>query len=250
VPRAGVPPGRTGASIEGADIQKSTEKAAFPSELAIPDGRPAGAAGDDAERAGRAAEKRVVLDAIARAFADVPRDEACTLHQALMTGEVLISETALRTLTEEELEATRELDCHRHWRDVPAEDLDRCDDALAFLTLDAWRFYLPAYMVRALDVLELPAWRTSLLGTIVFELELPVDDFGQRCFALERYIQLDERQIAAVAAFLRYVARHATPALNDGEDAAHALARYWGLAPERRPQLPEEPIPSGRVPLH
>jgi hypothetical protein len=205
---------------------------------------------DERQAAARDADKEAVLAAIEDAFAGVPRDEGCTLHQALMTGEILVNEMTLRDLTEEEVEATRQLDVHHDWRDIPAEHLDRCDDALAFLSSDAWRFYLPAYLARALDVLELPLWQTSLLGTVVFELELPTDDFGQRCFALERYVTLNERQAAAVAGFLRYVAKHAPADLADGDDAAKALDRYWGLAPERRPKLPDEPIPAGRVPLH
>jgi hypothetical protein len=214
-------------------------------ETAEPSARPSPQAD-----AARAADKAAVLAAIEQAFAGVPRDDTCTLHQALMTGEILINEMTLRDLTEEELETTRQLDSHEDWRDIPAEHLDGCDDALAFLTSDAWRFYLPAYLARALDVLEMPIWRTSLLGTIVFELELPTDDFGQRCFALERYTTLDDRQADAVAAFLRYVAKHAPGDLADGEDAEAALRRYWGLAPDRRPKLPSEPIPAGRVPLH
>lgn len=198
----------------------------------------------------RAADKRAALAAIEDAFAGVPRDEACTLHQALLTGEILIGETTLRGLTDEEVDAMRQIDTHQHWRDVPADHIDRCDDALAFLSSDAWRFYIPAYMARALDVLDLPAWQTALLGTVVFELELPTDDFSQRCFALERYVHLDDKQAAAVAGFLRYVAKHARRDLADGEDAARALDLYWGLPPDRRPKLPTEPIPAGRVPLH
>lgn len=45
-------------------------------------------------------------------------------------------------------------DTEVNWVDVPASSIDECSAALSYATPASWSFYLPAYMKRALELLD------------------------------------------------------------------------------------------------
>lgn len=90
-----------------------------------------------------------VLALIDLAFAGLQRDEDCTLHQAQ-----LLDQTMSREISEEEWAAAKGLDPQTDWRDVPAASLDECDAVLSHASPQSWLFYIPAYMKRALELLD------------------------------------------------------------------------------------------------
>jgi uncharacterized protein DUF6714 len=169
---------------------------------------------------------------IEQAFVGTKRDEECTLHQAQ-----LADQSMSREITDEEWESARGRDSQLDWRDVPSAYLDECDAALAHLSPQGWHFYLPAYLRRALELLEVDLLSTWLPGSVIFFLNFPPPSKGLDWYRLERFKRLSTDEVRAVVAFLEYVVANPT---NDvpsySEDAARALKRYWSLSPHERPQ--------------
>ena len=175
--------------------------------------------------------REAILSTIADAFRSVDRDDSYTLHEAQLTDQSMRREISAKELAE-----AKRLDSHQDWRDVPASSIDECDAALSHLSPEGWRFYIPAYMTRAVDLLDEPIWKTWLPGAVVFQLTYP-KDVSLQSYTLERFSLLDEAQVAAVAAFLGYVAAHAPAGAVLCEDAQLALKRYWALPRDQRPNL-------------
>jgi hypothetical protein len=168
---------------------------------------------------------------IETAFGDVRRDEDCTLHQAQWRDHYGDDSS----LTDEQLdsiyEQKKQLDPETDWRDIDPDAIDECDAALSHADLQAWRFFIPAYMRRALDLLDTEVW---LPGSVIFHLTASHDG-PLRHRTLERYEQLNEAQQAAVIAFLEYVRDY--PAKNrwHSKSALEALEAYWKLSVDKRP---------------
>jgi hypothetical protein len=106
--------------------------------------------------------------AIEAAFARVECDEECTLHQAQ-----LLDQTMDRKISEEEWREAKDRDEATDWLNVPDADLDECDTALSHSTPQCWRFYLPAYMRRAMRLLGASILETWFPGSVVFHLSYP-----------------------------------------------------------------------------
>jgi hypothetical protein len=164
------------------------------------------------------------------AFAGVARDPEQSLHQSQLTDQGM----SRQILGREWREAGRR-DRERSWTEVPGEALDECDAALSHFTLDSWRFYLPAYLCRALSLFAAPDYETELLDIVVFQLTCRKDaDHGMRSYLLERYQSLTPAQHAAVRHFLEFVVQeslHLVETTNDHyriyDDARTALESYW-----------------------
>ena len=172
-----------------------------------------------------------VLGLIDEAFAGVQRDDDCTLHHAQ-----LLDHTLDREISEDEWRKAKQRDPETDWRDIPASSLDECDAALSHGTPKSWLFHMPAYMKRALELLDTDAW---LPGSVVFHLTHNVQRQGLDWHALERFKQLTPGQEEAVVAFLNYViARSSKGNWNakwNAKSAAEALNSYWTLPPDKRP---------------
>jgi hypothetical protein len=100
---------------------------------------------------------RDIQTLIVEAFVGIRRDDDCTLHQSQFSdtfGDFDISDEEWYRLRD----AERFRDPETDWRDVPAAALDECDAALSHATPQCWCFYLPAYMRRALELLETDLW--------------------------------------------------------------------------------------------
>jgi hypothetical protein len=85
-------------------------------------------------------DRQNVLALLHEAFAEVPRDDDCTLQHAQ-----LLDHTLDREVSEDEWTEAKLRDPETDWRDVPASSLDECDAALSHATPKSWLFYMPAY---------------------------------------------------------------------------------------------------------
>lgn len=172
-------------------------------------------------------EVRDLKRLVEAAFLGVQRDEACTLHQAQLADQSLS-----RAITQEEWDATALLDPETDWRDVPPQALEECDAALSHASPRAWHFYLPAYMMRALDLFDSPTYES--MGSLVFHLTYS-DKNNLGAYCLDRFHQLSQAQAWAVRAFLEFVRDYSVGESSYAEEAKLALRKYWGLEAERRP---------------
>ena len=135
-----------------------------------------------------------------------------------------------REISQEEWDAEKLRDPEIDWREVPGRSIDECGASLSHATPKSWLFYIPAYMRRSLELWEAHARRSHL--TVIFHLTYQREDCGLAAYILERFLQLNPMQEAAVVAFLEY--------FRDGTDewhsqsAAEALRSYWSLPPEKR----------------
>ena len=173
-------------------------------------------------------EAAEVVKAIEVAFVGTTRDEECTLHQAQFTDTYGDFE-----ITEEEWnarwDAEKARDPETDWRDVPASSIDECDAAQSHASPQSWYFYLPAYMRRALELLDTGRW---LPGSVVFHLTYRADSRG---YLLERFTLLNDDQQRAVVAFLEYVRDYSGGRRQHSKSAAEALDSYWALPISEKP---------------
>jgi hypothetical protein len=177
-----------------------------------------------------AVDVEAIISTIVSAFRNVGRDDSCTLHEAQ-----LIDQSMGRAIPATEFADAKRLDPQQDWRDVPASSLDECDAALSHLSPKGWCFYIPAYMIRAVELIDQPIWKTSLPVDVVFHLTYPEEEDGLQAYMLDRFDLLDEVQAAAVTAFLEYLVAHAPADAVIRKGAQVALKRYWGLPRNQRP---------------
>lgn len=159
-------------------------------------------------------EVNAIVEAIVEAFAGVRRG-AITLHEALVIDGYG---------SEAQRRQARQQDTERSWVDVPATHLERGGNAIAHFDPVSWRYYLPAFMVWVLA-----NFRTSSSIAIdfsIYTLDPGQEDSGLRQYHEQRFRLLDEAQSAAVAKFLRHMARDESPV--DVDAARRALDGYWG----------------------
>jgi hypothetical protein len=166
--------------------------------------------------------------AIEAAFARVECDEECTLHQAQ-----LLDQTMDRKISEEEWREAKDRDEATDWLNVPDADLDECDTALSHSTPQCWRFYLPAYMRRAMRLLGASILETWFPGSVVFHLSYPSKSIEGH--VLDRFKLLDGAQQKAVGTFLEYVRDYPAARTSYRREAELALRQYWGLEEQNRP---------------
>lgn len=92
----------------------------------------------------------------------------------------------------------------KHWREVPLETLRRRADAIFFLTPEAYRFYLPAYLLAAVSHYD---QADSIPDSVVFSLTPPSDSRD-----VENYRQtvegLTASQRLAIRRFLEFQKQH------------------------------------------
>ena len=86
---------------------------------------------------------------------------------------------------------------------------------------EEFRYYLPAYMIYALDHVQDSVLESMIPGSVVFGL-MPSKDHPS--YSASQYRLLNSPQRRAVAAFLTYMANNADD--YDRKDAKRALA-FW-----------------------
>jgi hypothetical protein len=170
---------------------------------------------------------------IERAFADVPYpgdDHICK-------G---VTDEARRLGTEEaSIEAVFR---GRHWRDVPLESLSLFSATLSFLTPEAYRFYLPAYMLAVIRLSPEAMRRIprsgDIEGSLLYSLEPASDAPILKDFVHERIDPLTCDQKAAVREFIHWLYRKRLQGGSENFDDLLSVLAYWGY--------PEDlPHPSG-----
>lgn len=181
--------------------------------------------GDGAVKASRSLQDVVTL--IEAAFAGVTRDEDCTLHQAQ-----LADQSMRREISQEEWDAEKLLDPENDWRDVAVKSLDECGAALSHASPQGWLFYIPAYMRRALELRDEDPLECELPNSVIFHLTQNSKDMGLAAYVLERFLQMNLQQEAAVVAFLEYFRDRADEW--HSRCASEALRSYWSLPREKR----------------
>src|ERR1700722_2064913 len=172
------------------------------------------------------------------AFMGVERDDACTLHQA-----ELIDHTPEREISDAEWSHAKERDQGTDWRQQPSAALDECGAAMSHATPQSWRFYLPAYMRRALDLLDAQLLETWLPGSVIHHLTFSSKYADQVSYTLDRFETLSTAQGRAVRTFLEYIRDYPCAVASYRRDAELALLKYWGLVEEKRPLRPKIILP-------
>jgi hypothetical protein len=174
---------------------------------------------------------------IERAFADVayPGDDG------ICKG---VTDEARRLGTEEaNIEAVFR---GRHWRDVPVENLSLYSATLSFLTPEAYRFYLPAYMLAVIRLAPEAIKRFprsgDIEGSLLFSLEPATDHTALQDFVHERIDPLTSEQKAAVREFIHWLYRKRLQDGGEYLDDLLSLLAYWGYPEDHAYPLGRERI--------
>lgn len=111
----------------------------------------------------------------------------------------------------------------RHWRDLSPAELQY--HSSSFLSSEGFRYYLPAYLLAALED------HGNLMPHTVYGLTPPEasspEEQRLRAWQLERFEGLSPAQKRAVRAFLEYARDEASHYFSQGQDPRLALERYW-----------------------
>lgn len=112
----------------------------------------------------------------------------------------------------------------RHWQDITPAELQY--HSSSFLSSEGFHYYLPAYLLAALDDYG------SLLQKTVFGLGPPNESSPRAkdvwAWQLERFERLSSAQKRAVRVFLEYARDECTSDFIQGDAPRLALERYWG----------------------
>lgn len=132
----------------------------------------------------------VLIERIQSAFANAKRHDGITLHQAIAMDNYD---------SDEAVAAARLQDTEAHWTEIPRETLINFESALSFMDEQGTRYYLPAFMIAALEGhidLSIPFFKiTNLMGSLRKSVpEQVITTYG-----------FDKNQILAIANFLRFV---------------------------------------------
>jgi len=103
------------------------------------------------------------------------------------------------------------------WRQVPREVIDRNSQGLHSLSAAAYRFFLPAYLLHALD--DPYFVRSNVFMFLIYELE------GDGTRERHRRSMLSQQQRRAVRCFLEFVERHSDD--SEDRDVAATALRHW-----------------------
>jgi hypothetical protein len=153
-----------------------------------------------------------IIAAIRRAFDNVTRGDGISLREA----DAIDSYAG-----EDQRKQARALDTDKHWREIPPEDLERFHVALTFMDAEGFRYYLPAFMTRALEARETGSLAMdAVLGAL----------FALSDTAADKFLLLDTPQKRAIAGFLWFVATETNGQWKDKLDvynATRALEDTW-----------------------
>ena len=109
------------------------------------------------------------------------------------------------------------------WDTVPSEIIDQNFGQLPLFTPEAYRYFLPAYLLRCLDIDDPD---NLVCEFVIYSLTPDDTDDNQKQWIADRHNLLDREQKGAVAAFLKHILD--TEAFKDFHvEAADGLRRYW-----------------------
>lgn len=111
----------------------------------------------------------------------------------------------------------------RHWRELTPAELQY--HSSSFLSSEGFRYYLPAYLLAALED------HGNLMPHTVYGLTLPPgsspEELRLRVWQLGRFEGLSPAQKRAVREFLEYARDAASHYFSQGQEPRLALERYW-----------------------
>ncbi len=113
------------------------------------------------------------------------------------------------------------------WWDVPAEAIAQEPHALDQLTIEGFRFFLPAYL---LWVIQNPRSTHVTIDTTISALDLSECSEAMLASRASRFSSLSPTQRAAVAKFLTWASRDEV--LDAKAAASRALSKYWARSAE------------------
>lgn len=90
------------------------------------------------------------------------------------------------------------------WRQVPEQVIDHSNAALSFFSPEAYRFYLPAFLLWVLRHFD--STDSFTVDSTIYSLAPEENDLRQ--FVLSKYALLDVAQRRAILGFLEYLAEH------------------------------------------
>jgi hypothetical protein len=112
----------------------------------------------------------------------------------------------------------------RRWQELRLDELVHNYASIFFMTAEAIRFYLPAYLI--VSVLHYEAV-DQIPGSVMFLLKPPVPaDSVERSRFETRFGQLSKEQRRAVSAFLRYLRDEESQDFFQAEEASELL-QWW-----------------------
>jgi hypothetical protein len=123
-----------------------------------------------------------------------------------------------------------------HWRDVPLETLDHLRSDLTFMSPEAFRFYLPAFMIYSIvdfDRADVAVDRVIANLTLLFASDIwskpshaEEDERWWRNWFFERVSGFDVLQAKVIREFLEYM-RDVNGERFLNQEPQTALDRYW-----------------------
>ena len=153
--------------------------------------------------------KEKIVEMIHAAFGDVLRDGGVSLYQA----------EALDDYAEEaEFKAAERKDPEVRWQDISSEKIGKFHMSLVFFDDKGFRFYLPAFMIYALDSFD-PTHGNMDADGVLFATS---DPHG---YHKENFEILTPSQMEAVAAFLKF--SHLYDDYQIIRDDVRVFAKFW-----------------------
>ena len=107
------------------------------------------------------------------------------------------------------------------WRSVPDEIIDRNNASLCFFSAEAYRFYVPAYLIWVLN--NFASCDSSTVDSTIYSFTPGKGDLRQ--FSLSKYALFNAAQRTAVLDFLEYLANHGGGKVD--QQALQEAIDYW-----------------------
>jgi len=124
------------------------------------------------------------------------------------------------TSVSDEAQEVGDLFSEYQWQDVPRASLGNNADSIAFMTPEAFVYYLPRYLVEAVEHPREPG------SAIVEDLVSHLTPMASSTFVADRLSLMTGEQKRVVAKVLSHVASNAEPFV--ARRAAEALSTLWG----------------------
>jgi hypothetical protein len=119
-----------------------------------------------------------------------------------------------------EVENFRQSNVPTKWQQLAPSVIDYNYGSLPFLSPSAYRFFLPAYLIRALDTFRDAT--NNVIEFVIYALTAPDDPILLKHFLTQQSL-LNSTQRKAIHQFLKTIEDHYPPLSNDAATAA----TYW-----------------------
>jgi hypothetical protein len=155
-----------------------------------------------------------VINEIRAVFNGVLREDGVSMHEAEVIDAYGSDEQRARA---------RSRDTELDWENIGAQDIERHSQILPFLDPKGFRYYLPAYMVWALQ--NFGNSDSLSVDNTIYALQLPAKR-NLREWQLERFKAFNRKQAYAILRFLRFMVDYSRGYADEGA-AYDAITGYW-----------------------